>query len=162
MDHQIIKKESFNIIGFKQRISLLTKDRSAQTKGEFPRPFFKSMETLRKINNIEPTGFLYVAENIKEYIKENKEVTQYIGVATTNNIEDDFDSLKVDASLWAVFNIYYSTQEELENSLDYIYNQWLNKSDYRLNNGPELLEDHGLNLDVEMYYMKIWIPIVNK
>lgn len=87
------------------------------------------------------------------------ELDQYIGIATTNKIEGNFDVLSVEPSLWAVFSVCGKYPEALQKTWAEIYSDWLLKSDYILTGGTEILWNEGPDMSKEDYHSEIWIPV---
>lgn len=85
---------------------------------------------LKENCDIEPKGILNVSANFKDRTVEGSQLDQYIGVASSYEIEGDFDSLYVEPSLWAVFSICGKYPEALQKTWADIYAKWLSKSNY--------------------------------
>ena len=63
-----------------------------------------SIQTLKSLSNIEPTGIISASTNFSEGRMEEKgELDHYIGVATTKDCPEQFAQLEVAASTWAIF-----------------------------------------------------------
>ena len=75
----------------------------------------ESIQTLKSLSNIEPTGIISASTNFSEGRMEEKgELDHYIGVATTKDCPKQFAQLEV-ASTWAIFEAVGLFPDALQN-----------------------------------------------
>ena len=115
-------------------------------------------QKLLQINNTEPSGIVNVSAEFSDRTKEGSELTQYLGVATTES-SSSFDTLAIPESDWAVFTACGAFPEALQNTWATIYAEWLPRSGYTLTGGPEILWNESEDTTKENYKSEIWIPI---
>ncbi len=98
-----------------------------------------SIQTLKSLSNIEPTGIISASTNFSEGRMEEKgELDHYIGVATTKDCPEQFKQLEVAASTWAIFEAVGLFPDALQNVWGvFILNG--SSSNYELAEGPEIL-----------------------
>lgn len=159
MDYKIVEKNAFRIIGFKKRITLqyngVNHQMDSLTKMLTP----EVIEELKSLCDIEPKGILSVSSNFDEDRIEGCELDQYMGVATTKAIENNYDVLEIEASNWAVFNVVGKFPEALQNTWAQIYSEWFPTSGYQLTGGPEILWNESQDTTKTDFRSEIWIPV---
>ena len=93
----------------------------------------ESIQTLKSLSNIEPTGIISASTNFSEGRMEEKgELDHYIGVATTKDCPEQFAQLEVAASTWAIFEAVGLFPDALQNVWGRIYSEWFPSSNYEL------------------------------
>ena len=107
----------------------------------------ESIQTLKSLSNIEPTGIISASTNFSEGRMEEKgELDHYIGVATTKDCPEQFAQLEVAASTWAIFEAVGLFPDALQNVWGRIYSEWFPSSNYELAEGPEILWNEQIYL----------------
>ena len=158
MEYRIIHKKKFFIAGISKRITLQFKGENHQLDSLYQKMTEKTKHKLLQINNTEPSGIVNVSAEFSDRTKEGSELTQYLGVATTES-SSSFDTLAIPESDWAVFTACGAFPEALQNTWAAIYAEWLPRSGYTLTGGPEILWNESEDTTKENYKSEIWIPI---
>lgn len=114
---------------------------------------------LKSLCDVEPKGILNVSANFQERTVEGSELDQYIGVATSKTVSNDYDILHVAASTWAVFKVVGIFPDAIQNTWAKIYAEWFPASGYELTGGPELLWNESPDTSRPDYKSEIWIPV---
>lgn len=160
MNYKIVDKESFFIVGFKKRITLVYHGVNPQIQSLYEKLTPKIIQELKQMNTISPTGIISASTNFSERTIEGTELDQYIGVVTAKQISNSqFDILPVEASTWVVFEVKGPFPETLQETWAQIYSQWLPSSGYEVNEGPEILWNKHPDTTDPNYESEIWIPI---
>lgn len=94
-----------NIVGFKKRITMQFKDLNSQMDSLIQQLTPQIIAELKSLCDAEPKGMLNVSANFQERTREGSELDQYIGVATSKMVSNDYDILYVAASIWAIFKV---------------------------------------------------------
>ena len=123
----------------------------------------ESIQTLKSLSNIEPTGIISASTNFSEGRMEEKgELDYYIGVATTKDCPERFAQLEVAASTWAIFEAVGLFPDALQNVWGRIYSEWFPSSNYELAEGPEILWNEQKDISSPNFKSEIWIPVLKK
>ena len=115
MEYRIIHKEQFFIAGISKRITLQFKGENHQLDSLYQKMTEEMKQKLLQINNTEPSGIVNVSAEFSDRTKEGSELTQYLGVATTES-SSSFDTLAIPESDWAVFTACGAFPEALQNT----------------------------------------------
>lgn len=159
MDYRIVEKESFQIIGFKKRVTLQFKGVNPQMDTLVQKLTPQVISELKSLCDIEPMGIINASTNFSERTTEGSELDQYIGVATTKPVPGDYDILQVKASAWAVFSVIGVFPNALQETWSKIYGEWFPTSGYELTDGPEILWNESPDTSKADYKSEIWIPV---
>jgi AraC family transcriptional regulator len=159
MEYRIIKKGRFRIAGIKQRIELVYEGTNPQIDAMWGRLDEKDFKELKSLCDIDPKGIIMVSANFSESRAEGTELDQYIGVATSKQVPDRWDSLDVEALTWAVFTAVGTFPDALQDVWARIFAEWLPSSNYELTGGPELLWNEGKDTSISDFKSEIWIPV---
>ena len=159
MDYQIVKKEAFQIVGFKKRITVQFRGVNSQMETLVQKLTPAIIAELKGLCNVAPKGMLSVSANFSERTVEGSEADQYIGVATTNAAPNGYDVLEVESSSWAVFSVVGDFPNALQEAWAKIYAEWFPTSGYELTGGPEMLWNESPDTSQKEYRSEIWIPV---
>jgi AraC family transcriptional regulator len=159
MDYRIVKKKSFQIVGFKKRVTLQFKGVNPQMDVLVQKLTPQIILELKGLCDIEPMGIINASANFSERTVEGSELDQYLGVATTKPVPNDYDILQVRASTWAVFSAIGVFPNALQETWAKIYGEWLPTSGYELIEGPEILWNESPDTSKADYKSEIWIPV---
>jgi len=85
-----------------------------------------------------------------------------IEVDSFKNIPNGFDTIVIESGLYAVF-LHKGSASEFQKTFQFIFNQWLPKSEYTLDHRPhfELLGENYVN-DDSSSEEEVWLPIKKK
>ena len=163
MNYRIVKKGSFNIVGFKKRVPIrfngVNPEIAEMTELLTP----EVIKKLKGLSNVEPTGIISASTNFSEGRMEEKgELDHYIGVATSSDETAEFDVLKVEDTTWAVFESIGPFPETLQNMWGRIYSEWFPSSGYEAAPGPEILWNESPDTGNPKHRSEIWIPVKKK
>ena len=159
MDYRIVHNASFQIVGFKKRITLQYHGENPQMASLYENLTPERIMELKNLANIQPRGVISVSANFTEREVEGTELDQYVGVATTQKASDAYDLLQVEESDWAVFTVVGPFPEAVQKTWARIYGEWLAMSHYQLTGGPELLWHESPDLSKPDCKSEIWIPV---
>ena len=125
MNYRIEEKELFRIIGITKRVPIVFNGVNEEIASMWKSLNPDSIQTLKSLSNIEPTGIISASTNFSEGRMEEKgELDRYIGVATTKDCQSSLNSLKFFASTWAIFEAVGPFPDALQNVWGRIYSEW--------------------------------------
>ncbi|PFM61809.1 AraC family transcriptional regulator [Bacillus cereus] len=163
MNYRIEEKEPFLIIGIQKRVPIVFTGVNEEIASMWKSLDSQSIETLKSLSNIEPTGIISASTNFSERRMEEKgELDHYIGVATTKDCPEQFKQLEVAASTWAIFEAIGPFPDALQNVWGRIYSEWFPSSNYELAEGPEILWNEQKGITSSTFKSEIWIPVLKK
>ena len=162
MEHRIIHRKDFYIVGLKKRIALIFEGENHQIDSLYEALNEEKKEKLLALNDVEPKGILNVSANFSDRTKENSELDQYLGVASSSEGSDAFSSLHIEESDWAIFPSQGKYPETVQNTWARIYAEWLPPSYYELTGGAEILWTEDGDKTKPDYKSEIWIPVRKK
>ncbi|MED0968005.1 AraC family transcriptional regulator [Bacillus paramycoides] len=163
MNYRIEEKDPFRIIGIQKRVPIVFTGVNEEIASMWKSLDSQSIETLKSLSNIEPTGIISASTNFSERRMEEKgELDHYIGVATTKDCPEQFKQLEVAASTWAIFEAIGPFPDALQNVWGRIYSEWFPSSNYELAEGPEILWNEQKDITSSTFKSEIWIPVLKK
>ena len=158
MDHKIVEKESFRVVGKGIRVS--AKD------GENLRRIPEFWNECQQDGSCEKIGALAERKDMlgicMEFDPELEEFTYMIAVESTNNPDDGMVEKSIPAASWAVFPSLGPIPCAIQKVIDRIFTEWLPFSEYEHANAPELEVYPPGDLQDENYYCEVWIPVFKK
>lgn len=163
MNYRIEEKEAFRIIGIKKRVPIIFNGVNPEIASMWQSLDEKTINELKDLSNVEPTGLLSASTNFSEgRLEEKGELDHYIGAATTKECPDNLTQLEVDASTWAVFEAVGPFPATLQNVWGRIYSEWFPSSNYEQIEGPEILWNENKDVTSPTFRSEIWIPVLKK
>lgn len=163
MNYKIVEKQSFKIVGFKKRVSMVFKGINPEIADMASLLTPEIIKQLKSISNVEPLGIISASTNFSEERMEGKgELDHYIGVASNSDDTASFDVLNVNSGTWAVFEAIGPFPETLQDVWGRIYSEWFPSSGYETVIGPEILWNENPDTGNPKYKSQIWIPVRKK
>ena len=163
MNYKIVEKQSFKIVGFKKRVSMVFKGINLEIADMTSLLTPEIIKQLKSISNVEPLGIISASTNFSEERMEGKgELDHYIGVASNSDDTASFDVLNVNSGTWAVFEAIGPFPETLQDVWGRIYSEWFPSSGYESVIGPEILWNENPDTGNPKYKSQIWIPVRKK
>ncbi|MGE6540091.1 AraC family transcriptional regulator [Bacillus luti] len=163
MNYRIEEKEPFRIIGIQKRVPIVFNGVNEEIASMWKSLNLESIQTLKMLSNVEPTGIISASTNFSEGRMEEKgELDHYIGVATTKDCLEQFAQLEVAASTWAIFEAVGPFPDALQNVWGRIYSEWFPSSNYELAEGPEILWNESKDVSSPNFKSEIWVPVLKK
>lgn len=163
MNYKIVEKQSFKIVGFKKRVSMMFKGINPEIADMTSLLTPEIIKQLKSISNVEPLGIISASTNFSEERMEGKgELDHYIGVASNSDDTASFDVLNVNSGTWAVFEAIGPFPETLQDVWGRIYSEWFPSSGYESVIGPEILWNENPDTGNPKYKSQIWIPVRKK
>ncbi|MEW9182174.1 AraC family transcriptional regulator [Bacillus mycoides] len=163
MNYRIEEKGPFQIIGIQKRVPIVFNGVNEEIASMWKSLDSQSIETLKSLSNIEPTGIISASTNFSEGRMEEKgELDHYIGVATTKDCPKQFKQLEVANSTWAIFEAVGLFPDALQNVWGRIYSEWFPSSNYELAEGPEILWNESKDVSSPNFRSEIWVPVLKK
>ncbi|EJR44507.1 GyrI-like domain-containing protein [Bacillus mycoides] len=163
MNYRIEEKGPFQIIGIQKRVPIVFNGVNEEIASMWKSLDSQSIETLKSLSNIEPTGIISASTNFSEGRMEEKgELDHYIGVAATKDCPKQFKQLEVAASTWAIFEAVGPFPDALQNVWGRIYSEWFPSSNYELAEGPEILWNESKDVSSPNFRSEIWVPVLKK
>ncbi len=159
MNYRIVEKEAFHIVGFKKRIAMQFTGINPQMDSLVQKLTPETISELKSLCNTEPSGILNVSANFSERTIEGTELDQFIGIATTKRAPDQYDTLDIETSVWAVFEVIGVFPDSVQETWAKIYAEWFPTSGYELTGGPEILWNESPDTTKADYKSEIWIPV---
>lgn len=136
---------------------------NCQCVTKFVFELYYSLLVLMEYSEVEPKGILNVYANCEDKTTEGTELDLYVGVIMqkpmSERFKTRFDTLKVDASTWAVFTTIEKKPYETQNTWSRIYSEWFPTSGYEMTGGPEMLWYESYDFSKPDFKTEIWIPI---
>lgn len=158
MKHTIISKESFPIIG----IELKTTTHAGKNFVEIPQ-FWEKIIRENKIDKIPDKKFRDTVLGICMDFEPSGRFSYIIGseVTSTENTPEDMVCRTIPAAKYAVFTARGKMPDPIQDTVKYIYQEWLPNSEYHRANAADFeLYDERCN-DSENAEVDIYIPIVS-
>ncbi|PFX94851.1 AraC family transcriptional regulator [Bacillus mycoides] len=163
MNYRIEEKGPFQIIGIQKRVPIVFNGVNEEIASMWKSLDSQSIDILKSLSNIEPTGIISASTNFSEGRMEEKgELDHYIGVATTKTYPEQFTQLEVLASTWAIFEAVGPFPDALQNVWGRIYSEWFPSSNYELAEGPEILWNESKDVSSPNFRSEIWVPVLKK
>ena len=163
MNYKIVEKQSFKIVGFKKRVSMVFKGINLEIADMTSLLTPEIIKQLKSISNVEPLGIISASTNFSEERMEGKgELDHYIGVASNSDDTASFNVLNVNSGTWAVFEAIGPFPETLQDVWGRIYSEWFPSSGYETVIGPEILWNENPDTGNPKYKSQIWIPVRKK
>lgn len=159
MEHCILHKGEFRIVGFKKRITLQFEGVNPQMNSIYESLTQDRVAEMKALCDVEPKGILSVSANFSQRILEGTELDQYVGVATKELAPEGYDVLPVEEFDWAVFPVAGTFSKAVQDTWSRIFAEWLPASGYQLTGGPELLRHINPDFEGQEYKGEIWIPV---
>ncbi|WP_042276279.1 AraC family transcriptional regulator [[Clostridium] dakarense] len=160
MNYRIVEKEAFKIVGLKKRVPIIFEGVNPEISEMWQSLTPEKIMKLKSLSNIEPMGILSASVNFSETRMEGHgELDHYIGVATTNKSEEQFEVLEVKSGTWAVFEAIGTFPDALQNVWGRIYSEWFPSSNYEVEQGPEILWNENKDTTSPKFKSEIWIPV---
>ena len=157
MEPKIITKDSFPIIG----IELKTTTHKGKNFTEIP-DFWDKILKQGQIHDIPNRKYPDTVLGICMDFNQDKSFSYIIGAEVTNteNVPEGMVSKLIPAAQYAVFTAIGKIPDSIQNTVKYIYKEWLPNSEYQRANSAdfELYDERcqkGMNAEVDIY-----IPIV--
>lgn len=163
MKYRIEEKGAFIIVGIMKRVQILFEGENPEVANMWRNLTQRTIDKLKAISNTDPKGLLQASNNFDEgRMAEKGELDHYIGVATKNYDGEEFTTLNVPASSWAVFEIEDSSTEKIQNTWGRIFSEWFPEANYELSEGPEILWNEQMDNPSTGQKSEIWIPVQKK
>ncbi|MEM5016498.1 AraC family transcriptional regulator [Metabacillus indicus] len=163
MKYRLEEKEAFQIAGIKKRVPIIFNGVNPEIAAMWQSLTMDAIQELKDLSNAEPSGIISASANFSEGRMEEKgELDHYIGAATTREVPDHLDHLKVPAMTWAVFEACGPFPETLQEIWGRIYSEWFPSSSYELAEGPEILWNEQKDTASPDFKSEIWIPVIKK
>lgn len=158
MNHTIISKESFQVVGLRKNYSL-EKD---ENLAEIPKLWNQvnqdgTCDRLLSLNNGSIKGVLGVCV---DHINQ-REIDYWIAVNHEGH-STSFETITIPASTWAVFQVKGEMPKAIQQTWKQIFSEWFPTSGYRHAGTAELEvypEDGSNRSD---FYSEIWIPVIKE
>ncbi|MBG6180904.1 GyrI-like domain-containing protein [Arthrobacter sp. CAN_A1] len=139
MKHRIVEKDELLLVGFKTRIPMVHDGPNLAIQ-EFERGLDSAAkDRLSELSEGDPAGRLSVTGSIDAQRSDGSDVDYWHAVATTQPVPDEFESLKVPAGLWVVFEAEGKFPESLQHLWADAATEWFPANPYRWAPGPEML-----------------------
>ncbi len=160
MQYRIEEKDEFTIVGIMKRVQILFEGANPEVANMWKNLTQNTINKLKAISNTAPKGLLQASANFDEgRMEEQGGLDHYIGVAADHYDGDEFTTLTVPASAWAVFEIEDSSTEKIQNTWGRIFSEWFPEANYELSEGPEILWNEQMENPSTEQRSEIWIPV---
>lgn len=157
MEYRIEHITNKKLIGFSTEMSLVENKTQENWKKLMPR--------LKEINNAVNADLISLSVYPKNYFNEFSPFTTFtkwavVEVKNFDTIPDGFEKLEINNGQYAVF-LHKGNTEMFVKTAQYIYQDWLPKSGFQLDNNPhfEVLGDNYLGHENPNSEEEVWIPI---
>ena len=158
MEYKIIKKEAFDVIGKKTKIS--TKD------GEHSRRIAEFWDECNNDGTCDKILTISDGKNMfgitLDFDGNTEQITYMIGMENTSNSADNgFDIIKIPAATWAVFKSIGPIPESIANTWASIFQEWFPETGFLHDDAPEIEVYNAGNTRALDYECEAWVPIIN-
>jgi AraC family transcriptional regulator len=163
MNYRLEEKGPFHVVGISRRVPIQFNGVNPEIAEMWKSLTPKMIEELKAMSDQEPRGLISASVNFSEERMEEKgELDHYIGAASREPGPSHFDSLKIEASAWAVFEAKGPFPETLQNVWGRIYSEWFPSSGYEQTEGPEILWNESKDTSSPEFKSEIWIPVAKR
>ncbi|GAB3650683.1 AraC family transcriptional regulator [Zhihengliuella somnathii] len=158
MNHRIVDLPATTLIGLRTAVPVVYSGPN-QALIDFERSIStEARERLAALNDAEPRGLLSVTAGNQPDAAEGSEVDYWRAAASTQDIPDGFDELRVPAGTWAVFEAEGELPQVAQQLWADAATEWFPSNPYRWAPGPQLMSadlepgsSHGT--------ARLWIPV---
>lgn len=159
MEYRIIEKEEFNLIGFRENVTIKYSGENEQITEMYKKFNPEVIAELKAMSNIEPKGIMSASLNfVDRHIDGVGTMDHVIGVASTES-SDKFQVVPVEKGTWAVFISEGPFPETLQQTWSDIYGQWFPSTNYVPTGGVEITRHESVDMSDPNYRSEIWIPV---
>ncbi|MEK4198995.1 MULTISPECIES: AraC family transcriptional regulator [Cytobacillus] len=158
MNHTIISKESFQVVGIRKNYSL----ENDENLKEIPK-FWNQVnqdgtcERLLSLNNGSIKGLLGVCVDYKK----QQEIEYWIAVNYDGD-STNFETITIPASTWAVFQVTGEMPQAMQHTWKQIFSEWFPTSGYRHAGTVELEVYPEGDSNRSDFYSEIWVPVIKE
>lgn len=159
MEYRIIEKEKFNLIGFKQNVTITYQGENKQITKMYENFNPEVIGNLKAMSNIEPAGILSASMNfVDRHLDGIGTMDHLIGVASSDTT-DQFEVVTVESGTWAVFISEGPFPQTLQQTWADIYGQWFPSTNYVPAGDVEITRHESVDMTDPNYRSEIWIPV---
>lgn len=159
MEYRIVSKESFKIVGFKERVTITHNGVNPEIAAMYKRLDLDMVIGLKKLSNIEPRGIVALSTNfVDRHLDGVGTLDHTIGVATTES-SSEFTETEIAAGTWVVFTSCGPFPQTLQATWAKIYGQWFPSSNYTPTGEAELVWHQSPDTTNPDYLSEIWIKV---
>lgn len=155
---RLVTAQDKTIIGKKMSMSVVE-----NKTGQLWQKFMQNRSQIQDVVGSDKYSINIYDETYFKAFDPSKEFIKWAGVvvAQSDNLPDEFETMILSGGLYAVFDYKGSARDS--SIFQYIYSEWLPKSDYLLDNRPhfEVLGAKYSNTSPDSEE-EIWIPVKNK
>lgn len=149
------------LVGIKKEVSVLTMDNLAHWKSFMTRKEEVINHIKGEYYSVQDYGKEYSFANFNPAATFHKWVA--VAVLEKQEIPNGMQALELKGGLYAVF-LYKGMAKDFSSAFQYIFSEWLAKSDYELDQRPhfEFLDHRYLGAENPDSVEEVWIPIKSK
>lgn len=157
MDHRIVQRESFQVIGKVFKVS--TKE--GQELRQIPELWnaCNSDGTCEKICSIDSRQ--YILGICMDFEHDKEQFSYMVAIEDVNDLNDTgFETREIPASMWAVFTSVGPMPCAIQTVWQKIFQEWMPATDYRHGKAPEIEVYFPGDPSAQDYKCEVWIPVV--
>lgn len=159
MEYRIVEKENFNLIGFKQNVTITYQGENKQITEMYKNFNPEVISELKSMSNIEPAGIMSASMNfVDRHLDGIGTMDHIIGVTSTMD-SDQFHVEPVESGTWAVFISEGPFPQALQQTWSNIYGQWFPSTNYVPTGGVEITRHESADMSDPNFRSEIWIPV---
>lgn len=159
MNHRIVLKEAFKVIGKVFKVS--TKE--GQELQQIPELWntCNSDGTCEKICSIDSRQ--HILGICMDFEHDKKQFSYMIAIEDVNDLKDTgFEIREIPASTWAVFSSVGPMPHAIQTVWQRIFQEWLPATDFKHGDAPEIEVYFPGDPSAQDYKCEVWIPVVKK
>jgi AraC family transcriptional regulator len=157
MNYRIEQKNSFTIVGVKERFSHV--EGLGENIGKmWHETSSETIDQILELGDTEPYGLLGVYSGMYE----DNTTDYYIATITKKSCPETLCKLEIPSLTWAVFEITGPLPTAMTEIWGHIFSEWFPTSGYEHAEAPEVEWYSKGDLRAADYKSEIWIPVIKK
>lgn len=158
MNYQLIERESFQVVGVKERLNCDGDIGPSRDIGRFWSQVGQdgTINQLLGLNNGQISGLIGATV---DYSKEDNEIEYWVGTEYKGSTPDGLFSYEVSAAKWAIFEAVGPVADVVPKTWKKIYSEWFPSNDYAHSSAPSLEVYQSPDPSSPTAKTEIWVPV---
>jgi AraC family transcriptional regulator len=156
LDAHIIERSAFRLIGYSARVPVVQQSRNPHIEAHIAALPAESLERLRTLGRLEPSGLLQVSADVDPDYAVNSRFTFMVGVAfdAGSAAPEGLDVIDVPMGTWAVF----LTGASFASAWMDVVSEWFPSNPWLLRPGPSIVTERRSG-EHRTATAEVWIPV---
>jgi AraC family transcriptional regulator len=159
MNHQIIEKDRFQVVGIKRTFSLVNGENHTGIAKMWEEVHQNgTVKLLSSLNNGSLKGLIGVCTAHSDD-QSGQTIDYWIAAEYNGEVPNGLLALEIPASKWGIFEVRGSMPEAIQKAWEQIFSEWLPSQHYKLAGTPQLEvypDDDPTSPD---FYSEIWVRL---